>query len=81
MKNWELMSKACVWLAAFCLCLNIAPTRAQDTTDKQQSPEKSAVKLTETSVMSNLAWRSIGPANMGGRVADIEGVARQMVKR
>ncbi len=26
------------------------------------------------SALSNLSWRSIGPANMGGRVADIEGV-------
>ena len=24
--------------------------------------------------MANLAWRSIGPANMGGRIADVEGV-------
>lgn len=28
----------------------------------------------ETSALSNLNWRSIGPANMGGRVADVEGV-------
>ncbi len=28
----------------------------------------------ETSALSNLSWRSIGPANMGGRVADVEGV-------
>ena len=27
-----------------------------------------------TSAMANLSWRSIGPANMGGRIADIEGV-------
>ena len=26
------------------------------------------------SALSNLNWRSIGPANMGGRVADVEGV-------
>lgn len=26
------------------------------------------------SAMANLAWRSIGPANMGGRIADVEGV-------
>jgi photosystem II stability/assembly factor-like uncharacterized protein len=74
MKNRELKAKAAVWLAAFCLCLNITAARAQDTTAKKQSLEKSAEKMTETSVMSNLAWRSIGPANMGGRVADIEGV-------
>lgn len=28
----------------------------------------------ESSALSNLSWRSIGPANMGGRVADVEGV-------
>jgi photosystem II stability/assembly factor-like uncharacterized protein len=28
----------------------------------------------ETSALSNLSWRSIGPANMGGRIADVEGV-------
>lgn len=28
----------------------------------------------ENSALSNLSWRSIGPANMGGRVADVEGV-------
>src|SRR5688500_1003365 len=27
-----------------------------------------------SAAMSNLSWRSIGPANMGGRVADVEGV-------
>lgn len=27
-----------------------------------------------TAAMANLSWRSIGPANMGGRIADIEGV-------
>lgn len=27
-----------------------------------------------TAAMANLTWRSIGPANMGGRVSDIEGV-------
>jgi hypothetical protein len=27
-----------------------------------------------TSALANLNWRSIGPANMGGRVADVEGV-------
>lgn len=27
-----------------------------------------------TAALSNLSWRSIGPANMGGRVSDVEGV-------
>ncbi len=29
---------------------------------------------TVTSATANLVWRNIGPANMGGRVADVEGV-------
>jgi photosystem II stability/assembly factor-like uncharacterized protein len=36
---------------------------------------QTADKPSETSALSNLSWRSIGPANMGGRVSDIEGVA------
>lgn len=27
-----------------------------------------------SAAMANLSWRSIGPANMGGRIADVEGV-------
>jgi photosystem II stability/assembly factor-like uncharacterized protein len=40
--------------------------RSQSTAEKTQSPIESA--------FSRLEWRSIGPANMGGRVADVEGV-------
>lgn len=43
---------------------------AQTTSDDK----KTAEKMTATTAMTNLAWRSIGPANMGGRVTDIEGV-------
>jgi len=34
--------------------------------DRQADPISAA--------MANLSWRSIGPANMGGRIADVEGV-------
>ncbi len=34
----------------------------------------SDAKPSITTATSNLLWRSIGPANMGGRVADVEGV-------
>jgi photosystem II stability/assembly factor-like uncharacterized protein len=74
MKNRELMARAFAWLTAFCVCLNIVTAQAQNTTDKQKPSEKADEKMTETSAMANLAWRSIGPANMGGRVADVEGV-------
>src|SRR5574341_2678564 len=29
----------------------------------------------EAAILANLKWRSIGPANMGGRVTDIVGIA------
>ena len=46
---------------------------AQQTT----SPSQSRTEQTKSpfdSALSRLEWRSIGPANMGGRVADVEGV-------
>ena len=52
---------AAIFLSAFCQIFNVA---AQDGVNKSQL-ENSFAKL---------EWRSIGPANMGGRVADIEGV-------
>ena len=67
MKNQRLKMKVGVWLTF--LCLFVSAT-AQTTSDDK----KSAEKMTETTAMANLSWRSIGPANMGGRVADIEGV-------
>jgi photosystem II stability/assembly factor-like uncharacterized protein len=40
----------------------------------QQSPASSPEKMTVSKALDSLAWRSIGPSNMGGRVADVEGV-------
>lgn len=40
----------------------------------QQSPSPSPEKMTVPTAFESLSWRSIGPANMGGRVADVEGV-------
>jgi photosystem II stability/assembly factor-like uncharacterized protein len=74
MKNRELTARAFALLTAFFVCLNIVAVQAQNATDKQNSSAKSDEKMTETGAMANLAWRSIGPANMGGRVADVEGV-------
>lgn len=70
MKNRESAVKQFVWLTLFYLILNIASAQAQNASDRQKSTEKPL----ETSMMSNLVWRSIGPANMGGRVSDVEGV-------
>jgi len=60
-----------ICLTFFCLCINVVSLRAQAVSDTKKPVEK----MTETSAAANLAWRSIGPANMGGRIADIEGVA------
>jgi photosystem II stability/assembly factor-like uncharacterized protein len=40
----------------------------------QQSPPSSPEKMTVSKALDSLSWRSIGPSNMGGRVADVEGV-------
>ncbi len=74
MKNRRLETKAGALLAFLCLCWSVAFVSAQNKTDERKTPEKSAEKMTEASAAANLAWRSIGPANMGGRVADVEGV-------
>ena len=75
MNNRVLKSITCAWFAALFICLNaVAPARAQNAAGEQKTSEKLTEKLTETSAAANLAWRSIGPANMGGRVADVEGV-------
>jgi photosystem II stability/assembly factor-like uncharacterized protein len=41
----------------------------------QNSSSNNNDKPTETKALESLSWRSIGPSNMGGRVADVEGVA------
>ena len=54
-----------IGLMFVCLCLFLNVVSAQKKADE---------KMTVATAMENLAWRSIGPANMGGRVADVEGV-------
>ncbi|CAN5700827.1 hypothetical protein BH20ACI4_BH20ACI4_10460 [soil metagenome] len=63
MKNQRL--KLQVSLLCFCLLVCAVSAFAQDKPDEKTTP---------TIALQNLSWRSIGPANMGGRVADIEGV-------
>lgn len=46
------------------------PLRAQNPTTPQAPSQKSVAE----SVMGALEWRSIGPANMSGRVTDVEGL-------
>ena len=42
--------------------------------DPQSQAAKDQAKSPIESAFSRLEWRSIGPANMGGRVADVEGI-------
>ncbi|HET6671202.1 MAG TPA: hypothetical protein VFH15_13315 [Pyrinomonadaceae bacterium] len=71
-------------LAIVCLCLS---TFASVTTSAQElaqpspspSPQSSPAPSPDTrppfeAAFDRLEWRSIGPANMGGRTADVEGV-------
>ena len=69
MKNRRLKITVSLWLMCFCLCLTSAFAQSKANDDK-----KSNEKMTAPTAMKNLSWRSIGPANMGGRVADVEGV-------
>jgi photosystem II stability/assembly factor-like uncharacterized protein len=60
-----------LWFTIFVLMLVVnlnVQTRAQN-------PSTTNDKPTETKALEALSWRSIGPSNMGGRVADVEGVA------
>lgn len=63
MENYALKLRLGLLLVCFCL-LGSNVLLAQ----------KSSEKMTATTAMKNLAWRNIGPANMGGRVSDVEGV-------
>ncbi len=62
------------------LCQSVLSTVAQEPTPTV-SPESSPAPLASgpakgpfESAFERLEWRSIGPANMGGRVSDVEGV-------
>src|SRR2546423_15112615 len=65
---------------AVLLCLSFVASAQQQqatpqTTSPTPTPENPEDATTEIKSFERLEWRSIGPANMGGRIADIEGVA------
>ncbi|MDT5273022.1 MAG: hypothetical protein QOH49_5208 [Acidobacteriota bacterium] len=62
-------------LVLLCLALASAAQTQQATPQSSPTPEHPEDATTETKSFERLEWRSIGPANMGGRIADIEGVA------
>jgi photosystem II stability/assembly factor-like uncharacterized protein len=50
--------------------LVLAQEPAKTTTESSSAPSKSPLET----ALSGIEWRSIGPANMGGRTADVEGI-------
>src|SRR5947209_17761944 len=64
---------------AVLLCLSFAASAQQQTATPQTTsptptPENPEDATTEIKSFERLEWRNIGPANMAGRIADIEGV-------
>lgn len=64
MTSYRVLSQVLVLAGAVLVCP--VPAVGQQTVDPAQQPEVASLK--------GLTWRSIGPANMGGRVTDILGV-------
>lgn len=68
------------FLGAFCvltfiaLSAPLAFTQSQSESQSQSSARDGSNKSPFTPAFERLEWRSIGPANMGGRGADVEGV-------
>src|SRR6059036_1020921 len=62
----------CLLFVLFSLPATAAQAQSGAAIDPQTSSERT--KSTLENVFERLEWRSIGPANMGGRVADVEGV-------
>lgn len=62
----------CILLS--CLSL-VAAAQQQSAPTQTPTPTNPEDAATEVKSFERLEWRNIGPANMGGRIADIEGVA------
>ncbi|HZE70746.1 MAG TPA: hypothetical protein VE135_14640 [Pyrinomonadaceae bacterium] len=64
------------FLLIILLAANAGVTRAQEPSPSpaQEQPEEDKSKTPFERAFARLEWRSIGPANMGGRTADVEGV-------
>ncbi|HLM54947.1 MAG TPA: hypothetical protein VK422_02395 [Pyrinomonadaceae bacterium] len=63
-----------VLACAAVLCLALAAHAQQPTPTPTPTPETPEDAATETKTFERLEWRNIGPANMSGRVSDVEGV-------
>ncbi len=60
-------------LLAAAVCAPLSTTGAQGRRSAPATPTVAAPTLAE-SLFANLAFRNVGPANMSGRIADVEGV-------
>ena len=78
MPEMKSLSTRAALACALIVCLAaVAAAQAQQATPQASpTPEQQAEDATtETKSFERLEWRAIGPANMGGRVSDVEGVA------
>ena len=72
----SLLARAALACAlVLCLALAAAAQEQQATPAASPTPEGTPDATTEIKSFDRLEWRNIGPANMGGRVTDVEGVA------
>ncbi|MDQ3803465.1 MAG: glycosyl hydrolase [Acidobacteriota bacterium] len=65
------LARAAMTLALLCA---LAPAAAAQEPTPSPTPETPEDPSTEIKSYERLEWRQIGPANMGGRTADVEGV-------
>lgn len=70
MRNASVVTIRCFLLLLTIVSAAVCGSRSGETREQGDGAESIDTKL-----FDNLEWRSIGPANMGGRTADIEGVA------
>ena len=61
-------------LALFLLTLLKGRSPAEEPGQKAAGTKPVMQKAIDASIFRNVGWRNIGPCNMGGRIADIEGV-------
>ena len=66
-----------LWTAAAVLTVSVAPLLAQNppAPPPAQQPASSAQGITlDSTLLAAFRWRAVGPANMAGRITDVEGI-------
>src|ERR1700754_1179265 len=69
MRTTRLIQAVCLWAVLIFLLLMPVAMQAQS-----HAVSGGNGKSVDSKIFERLEWRSIGPANMGGRTADVEGV-------